>query len=274
MDTNRIIIFGAGGMLGTDLAKTFKYYNVYAFSKIQADITNKKIVFEKINKINPRIVVNSAAYTDVDGCEKNKNQAFNVNGKAVKIIAEACKKNNIPLLHISTDYVFDGKKNGYKENDKTNPVNIYGKSKALGEKHLAETLDKYYLIRTSWLFGKRGKNFVGTILRLAKEKKELKVVNDQFGRPTYAKDLANKIKEIVEAKMPFGTYHITNSGTCTWFQFAKKIIEFRKLNARLKPIMSEELNRPAKRPKCSVLLNTKLLPLRHWHPALKDYLGV
>ena len=274
MKIGKIVIFGANGMLGTALVKIFKYHDVYAFSKAQANITNKRDVFGKIDKIKPFIVINLAAYTNVDGCEKNKRHAFNVNGEAVKVIAEACKKNNATLLHISTDYVFDGKKNGYTENDKTNPINIYGKSKELGEKYLAETLDRYYLIRTSWLFGKYGKNFVNTILRLAKDKKELRIVNDQFGRPTYTKDLSKKIKEIVEAKKPFGIYHITNSGTCTWFQFAEKVIKFAELNSEVKPITSEELNRAAKRPKYSVLLNTKLLPLRHWHSALKECIRV
>lgn len=274
MGKDKVVIFGANGMLGTDLVKTFKYHDVYAFSKVQADITNEKAVFDEINKINPSIVINSAAYTDVDGCEKSKRHAFNVNGKGVKIIAEVCKRSNTPLLHISTDYVFDGKKKSYKENDKANPINIYGKSKALGEEYLTETLERYYLIRTSWLFGRHGKNFVDTILRIANEKKELEVVNDQFGRPTYTKDLAKKIKEIVEAKKPFGIYHITNSGTCTWFQFAKKIIKFAKLDNKVKPITSKDLQKPAKRPKYSVLLNTKLPPLRHWHSALKDYMSV
>ena len=272
MKIGKVMILGAGGMLGNALVKTFKYHDFYAFSKAQIDITNKKVVFNKINKIKPNIVINSAAYTDVDGCEKNRKHAFNVNGKAVKIIADACKKNNISLLHISTDYVFDGKKKGYKEDDKTSSINVYGKSKLLGEKYLMETLDNYYLIRASWLFGKRGKNFVDTILRLAKEKKELKVVNDQYGRPTYTNDLADKIKEIVETKKSFGIYHITNSGTCTWFEFAKKIIEFTKLNVKINSITSKQLNRAAKRPRYSVLLNTKLSPLRHWHLALKDYI--
>ncbi len=274
MEKFKIVIFGANGMLGTSLVKTFKYHNVYAFSKGQADITNKNAVFGRIGKINPDIVINSAAYTDVDSCEKNKKHAFNVNGKAVKIIAQACKKNNASLLNISTDYVFDGKKKNYKENDKTNPINVYGKSKELGEKYLMQTLDKFYLIRSSWLFGFNGENFVDTILRLAKEKKELKVVNDQFGRPTYTEDLTKKIKEVIEKQKPFGIYHITNSGTCTWFQFAKKIVEFAKSESKVKPITSKQLDRAAKRPKYSVLINTKLSPLRHWHYALKDYMGV
>ena len=274
MEIGKIVIFGADGMLGTALLKTFKYHNVYAFNKKQIDITKKNAVFKKINKIKPNIVINAAAYTDVDGCEKNKKLAFDVNGKAVKTIAEACKKNNALLIHISTDYVFDGKQKSYKENDKTNPINVYGKSKKLGEKYLMQTLDSYYLIRTSWLFGFNGKNFVDTILRLSKEEKELKVVNDQFGRPTYTEDLAKKIREVIERQKPFGIYHITNSGTCTWFQFAKKIIKLKKVSVKVTPIKSTQLNRTAIRPKYSVLLSTKLSPLRHWHYALKDYMSV
>ena len=272
METNKIILFGAHGMLGTELTKAFKYHNIYPYSKRQADITKKKRIANLISKIKPDIVINSAAYTEVDLCEKNKRHAFNVNAKAVKTMAEVCKKNNAALLHISTDYVFDGNKKNFKENDKTNPINVYGKSKALGEKYLIETLENFYLIRTSWLFGKNGKNFVDSILNLAKKQKELRVVNDQFGRPTYTEDLAKKIREVIETKKPFGIYHITNSGTCTWFEFAKKIIEFAKLNVEAKPITSKQLNSLAKRPRYSVLLNTKLHPLRHWHSALKYYM--
>ena len=272
MKTDRIIILGANGMLGTALVKAFKYHNVYALTKQQLDITDKKNVFYQIGKIKPDIVINSAAYTDVDGCEKNRRHAFNVNAKAVRSIAEACKKNSASLVHISTDYVFDGRKKSYRENDMTNPINVYGKSKAFGEKYLMETFGNYYLVRTSWMFGRNGKNFVEAILKLAKEKKELKIVDDQFGRPTFTEDLAEKIREIVEMKKPFGIYHITNSGTCTWFQFAKKIIELAKMSIKVKPITSKELDRPAKRPRYSVLSSARLSPLRHWHSALKDYM--
>ena len=274
METSKILIFGASGMLGTELTKAFKYHHVYSYSRKEADITKKQIIFDIINNLRPDTVINSAAYTYVDGCEINKKLAFNVNGHAVKIIAEACKKNNASMIHISTDYVFDGKKKSYKESDKTNPINIYGKSKELGERNLFDTFKDYYLIRTSWLFGKGGKNFVDTILRLSKEQKEINIVNDQFGRPTYTVDLANKIKEIFETKKPFGIYHITNSGTCSWFHFAKAIVKLVNLNTKINPIKSEQLNRRAKRPKYSVLLNTKLSPLRHWRLALKDFLSV
>lgn len=274
MVNDRIVIFGAGGMLGTALVKIFKNSNVYAFTKAQVDITSKSRVLAKIREIMPGIVINSAAYTDVDGCERNKELAFNVNGRAVKVIAQACRKNNAIMVHMSTDYIFDGRKKYYKENDKANPISIYGKSKMLGEKSLMETLDNYYLIRASWLFGPNSKNFVDTILRIAKEKKEIKVVNDQFGKPTYAIDLAKKIREVIYGRKAFGIYHITNEGVCNWFEFARKIVQFAKLKTKVLPIKSAQLGRPAKRPEYSALLNTKLQPLRHWSLALREYIGV
>lgn len=274
MENHKIVIFGADGMLGTALVKAFENYKVYALSKSKVDITNKDYVFDWINKLKPGVVINSAAYTDVDGCEKNKKHAFNVNGRAVKAIACACKKNRSLLIHISTDYVFDGRKKFYKENDKVNPINTYGKSKALGEKNLMENSDDYYLIRTSWLFGPNGENFVDTILSLAKEKRELKVVNDQFGKPTYTIDIAKQIKEMVDVRKASGIYHVTNEGICNWFQFAKKIIKLAKFGVKIIPISSNKINMPARRPKYSVLLNTKLRPLRHWQLAIKEYMDV
>lgn len=272
MTEDKIVIFGAGGMLGTSLRKILKHPGIHAFNKSQADITDKKYVFEIIREIKPAIVVNLAAYTDVDGCESRQKLAFDVNGEGVKNVAEACKRNNASMLHISTDYVFDGKKESYNEDDKTNPVNVYGKSKEIGEKYLIGALNNYYLIRTSWMFGENGKNFVDTIVQLAKEKKELRVVNDQHGRPTYTEDLSREIKNIIETRKPFGIYHITNSSTCTWFEFAAKIVEIAGVNCIVKPMTSDELDRPAKRPKYSVLANNKLPPLRGWQPALKEYM--
>lgn len=270
----KILILGAKGMLGHDLVEEFSRKNqVYAFGREDLDLTNKKIVQEKILELKPDIVINSAAYTDVDGCEKNKALCFKVNGYAVGYLASICKKCNALLVHFSTDYVFDGKKKeGYKEEDKPNPINVYGQSKTLGEKELAKFTDKYYLIRSSWLFGKHGKNFVETMLNLAKDRDIIEVVNDQFGKPTYTKDLANRTKEIVEKKKEFGIYHVTNEGTTSWYGFAKKIFELAGIDIEVKPVSTEQFPRPARRPRYSALINTKLPKMRNWDEALKEYL--
>jgi len=269
----KIVVLGAKGMLGHDLVNTFKNDELYPFDVEEIDITDKNIVNKRIKSINPQFVVNAAAYTDVDGCESNLDLAYSVNADGVRNIAESCKKNNCILVHISTDYVFDGNKNGYREDDNPNPINSYGKSKYLGEKYLQQTTKRYYLIRTSWLYGKNGKNFVNTILNLAKNKKEIEVVNDQKGNPTYSKDLSESIKNIINKKPALGIYHVTNSGVCTWFDFAKKIVEIKDLKVDIMPISSDKLKRDAKRPNFSVLINTKLPNSRSWELALKDFLN-
>lgn len=268
----KVIILGANGMLGADLARAFKDHEVHAFSKEEIDITDKNLLSGKISKIKPEFVVNSAAYTRVDKAESYKDSAFAVNAKGVKNIAESCKKNNSILIHFSTDYVFDGNKNGYIEDDEPNPINLYGQSKYAGEKYLKRVNPKHYLIRTSWLYGLKGRNFVYAILEQAKRQKEIEVVNDQRGSPTYTKDLAEAVINVAEKKPVFGTYHLTNDGVCTWFDIAKKIIELKNLKAKIKPITSDQLNRIAKRPKCSILINTKLPKLRQWEEALKEFL--
>lgn len=275
----KILILGAKGMLGTDLAEVFKHYKPYLWDSNKLNITNKKQVYKKISQIKPNIVINAAAYTNVDGCETDKNNCIKVNSKAPGYIAKACKACSSVLIHYSTDYIFSGrKKEGYKEKDKINPINIYGKSKAEGEKEIQKYTDKYYIIRTSWLFGPsktnpRAKNFVKTMLQLSKNNDKLTVVNDQFGRPTYTKDLAQKTKEIIESKKPFGIYHITNQGTTTWYKFAKKIFELAKIKIKIEPTTSKKFIRPAKRPKYSVLINTKLTKTRNWQIALKEYIN-
>ncbi len=273
MERYKIIIFGANGMLGNAVRKILKKHLLYLFRKSDADITDQNSVSKKISDIQPDFVINCAGFTDVDGSESKKEPAFKVNGKAVGIMAKSCRKNHAVMIHISTDYVFDGKKRAYKEDDKTNPINEYGKSKEAGEKFLIRNVNDYYLIRTSWLFGEKGKNFVSTILKLARSNSKLKVVNDQHGCPTYTKDLAISIKLLIEGKKPYGIYHLTNKGYCTWYQFAKKIVKMAGLKNKVMPIKSEELGRPAKRPKYSVLINTKMPQLRNWQIALKEYMG-
>lgn len=192
----KTLILGANGMLGFDLCKAFP--DAIKLTHRELDITNRDQVLESILRINPKLVINAAAYTDVEGCEDQQELAFQVNGYGPGYIAEACNKIGAILVHFSTDYVFDGSKKEYVESDAPNPINIYGHSKLLGEKKIIESMDDYRIIRISWLFGTHGRNFVETMLKLSGEIAEVKVVNDQFGKPTYTVDLAHKISELVE----------------------------------------------------------------------------
>ena len=294
----RILITGACGMLGRDLVEVLaegqelylldvqKFPSSLSsqFSTLTLDITDSAKTYREITRINPDIVIHSAAYTDVDGAETNMDLAFRINALGTRNIALACQRFDTELLYISTDFVFDGEKGEpYLEFDRPNPQSIYGKSKYWGELYIDSLLNRFYIVRSSWLFGKNGKNFVSTILNLAKQKKEIEVVNDQIGSPTYTKDLAQAIAQLIgrEGKDSitraslYGICHITNSGQCSWYEFAGEILQ--DSDVLLKPITSEELNRPAKRPKFSVLENSvrKLQgwkSLRHWKEALKDYL--
>ena len=294
----RILITGACGMLGRDLVEvlsgdqelylldvqTFSPSLSSRFSTLTLDITDSAKTYREITRINPDIVIHAAAYTDVDECETNRDLAFRVNALGTRNIALACQRFDTELLYISTDFVFDGEKGEpYLEFDRPNPQSIYGKSKYWGELYIESLLSRFYIVRSSWLFGKNGKNFVSTILNLAKQKKEIEVVNDQIGSPTYTKDLAQAIAQLIvrEGKDSitraslYGIWHITNSGQCSWYEFAREILQ--DSDVLVKPITSEELNRPAKRPKFSVLENgvRKLQgwkSLRHWKEALKDYL--
>jgi dTDP-4-dehydrorhamnose reductase len=259
----KTLILGAGGMLGTDLRKAFP--DAMALTHRDVDITDREQVLRVIKERMPEAVINAAAYTNVDGCEDEQELAYSVNGKAPGYIAEACAATGAKLVHYSTDYVFDGTKNEYLESDAANPVNVYGKSKLMGEQHIARATGDYRIIRTSWLFGRHGKNFVDTMLTLSKQLDKVKVVNDQVGKPTYTVDLAKKTGEVLG--MPQGIYHITNDGVCSWYEFASAIIP------NTVPCTSEEFPRKAKRPKFSVLVNTKTAPMRHWREALADYLS-
>ncbi|MFH0818688.1 MAG: dTDP-4-dehydrorhamnose reductase [Patescibacteria group bacterium] len=275
MDKTKIIITGANGMLGHDLQEKFKDFNLLCFDKDNLDITNYKQVSEIISREKPQVVINAAAYTDVDGCETNKDLCMQINGYGVGNLAQACKENDVILVHYSTDYIFNGQnKDGYSEDyNEIDPISVYGQSKALGEKLIKENCDKYYILRTAWLYGKNGKNFVDTMIKLGQEKDELKVVDDQHGSPTFSKDLAQETKKIIANLKPdFGVFHVTNSGNCTWFEFAKGIFNIKNIKIKLEPCTSNEFPRPARRPKYSILLNTKLSELRTWQEALKDYL--
>ena len=263
------------------------YVNKKAQKYIKCDITDKKSISKAILEIKPDIVIHSAAYTDVDGCELNKARAYKVNSEATQNVASACKESGLALIYISTDFVFDGKKRSpYTEEDKTGPLSIYGDSKLKGEAAVSQALEKYFILRTSWLYGRYGKNFVDTILAKAKTEKVLKVVDDQAGSPTYTKDLAIAIHKLLnifftqyaQHNTQYGTYHVSNSGSVSWYEYAKEIVKLAGLKAGVVPISSEELARPARRPAMSILDNSKFIRLtgyemRGWESALKDYLS-
>lgn len=274
-----ILVIGSNGMLGHTLKVILsKQHTLTAFDLPDLDITKLFAVKSVIYSHQPDLIINAAAYTDVDSCETNIDHAYAVNALGPRNLAIVCNKLNIPLVHISTDYIFDGTSNtSYKEWDIPNPQSIYGKSKLLGEQYVRELTNKHYIIRTSWLYGENGKNFVTTMMRLAGEWNEINVVYDQVGSPTYTGDLAKAVSEIIR-EPSYGTYHITNSGTCSWYEFTLEI--FRQVGIKginVNPITTDELNRSAPRPKNSVLNNyiwrlQGKKPLRHYREALGDYL--
>lgn len=258
---NRILILGAYGMLGNALQNIFPEAILKGHD---LDITDETVINRFIEDLNPSNVINAAGYTNVDGCEENQELAFAANGESLQYISFACNEVKANLIHYSTDYIFDGTKKEYVETDIPNPINVYGKSKLLGEKNIIKNMENYRIIRTSGLFGEHGKNFVDTILTLSAQLPEVKVVNDQTTKQTYTIDLAEKTLEIISLNP--GVYHCTNDGSCTWYEFACDCIS----NAA--PCTTAEFPRKAKRPQYSVLTNTKTTQLRHWKLALNEYL--
>lgn len=276
----KILITGSNGMLGYDLIKILDKDNILINTTSKTlDITNKEDVMNFIKKEAPDVVMNSAAYTDVDGCEENQELAFAVNSNGVKNLALACKETDSVLVHISTDYVFKGDENSPRcENDELGPMSVYGKSKLKGEEAILNILDKYFIIRTAWLYGVNGGNFPKTMLELSKDHDKLTVVYDEVGSPTFTLDLANAISSLIKTDK-YGIYHITNSDSCSWFEFAKLIFEIAGIDVEVTPVTAKEFARKAKRPSYSVLDNNKWIengfsPLRSYKEAIKDYIKV
>ncbi len=255
------MIFGANGMLGHALRDVFP--GAMFLGHKDVEMTDEASVKKIIHQEKPFAVINAAAYTDVDGCEDNEEYADAINGRAPGYLAAACYKTGAILVHYSTDYIFDGSRMDYREDDAPNPLSAYGRSKLLGEQSIQKNMKNFRIIRTSWLFGGHGKNFVDTILALSRQIPQVKVVNDQIGKPTYTMDLARKTPEIISREP--GIYHITNDGICSWLEFASAFIP----NAV--PCSTAEFPRKAKRPAFSVLVNSKTTPLRHWSEAVKEY---
>jgi len=283
----KILILGAKGNLGAQLVKVFvKGNEVLGWDKSEIDITDRELILKKIGEIRPELVINAAAYNAVDKCEDSDEEyeaAKKINIDGPKFLAEVCLKIGATLVHYSTNYVFDGKKkSGYNETDQPRPLNRYGKTKFHGEKRILELSGqglKWYLIRTSKLFGPGGTsamakpNFFDIILEQAKNKSELEVIDDEISCFTYSPDLAKATKELVQADKGYGIYHLMNSGAGTWYEAAGELFRIAGLKIKVLPISRDKLLKPAKRPKYSVLLNTKLPPLRDYKEALREYLG-
>ena len=252
----KILITGSGSMLAQDLKSVLGENNeIIPLSRQKMDITQKDAVIKNTKSNAPDIVINCAAYTKVDTAEEEREKAFHVNGIGVQNLAVACAEMQIPLCHISTDYVFDGRKNKpYTPFDAANPLNIYGESKLAGEKYIQWILNKFYIVRTSGLYGRGDNNFVMTILKLAKERRTVKVVTDQICSPTSTLNLSAGIKKLIESGS-FGIYHITDdSGDgISWFDYAREIVSTAGISTEIIPVTSEEFPRPAKRPAYSVL---------------------
>lgn len=278
----KITVIGSTGQVGSYLTKILSAkHDVIGLSHEELDITDFQKTRDTLFKLKPDLVINTAAYHKTDECEENPEKSFSVNSIAVRNLALTCKDLSAVLLHLSTDYVFDGRKNEpYTEDDVPNPLNVYGVSKLAGEIFVKNTLEKHFIVRPSGIFGRAKKvgkaNFIDRMIQLAKERKKLKIVDDQIFSPTYAKDLAEKISELIKTEK-YGTYHITNSGYCSWYELAKTAFELVNIQTDLKPIKSKEFPAKAKRPKFSVLENKRLKmiglkEMRHWESALKDYL--
>ena len=279
----KVLLIGADGMLGGELRERLeKIYDVTGTTIQTLDICDKAAVEAKVNEVNPYFIINCAAYTNVDGCETNEDLAKAVNGTAVGNIAEAAKNVGATFIHISTDYVFDGKlpvEESYSESMVTNPVSAYGRTKLLGEQNAAKA-EKYYILRTAWLYGLRGKNFVKTMLKLSKDRDELTVVDDQHGSPTSTTTLCKIIEGIMEKEPEYGVYHSTNEGFTTWCDFTKKIFEYANISTPVRGITSQEYKEmfpmSSDRPTNSQLSKEKLHSINinpeRWEDALAKYL--
>jgi dTDP-4-dehydrorhamnose reductase len=276
----KLLIFGPHGQLGSDLCLLLKNsYELLPIGHEMADVTKAEKIEDIIGKESPDIIINASAYNKVDQSDKDIAEAFALNAFAPYYMAGAAKKVSAVFINVSTDYVFDGSKKAFTEDDETHPLNVYGLSKLAGEQLVKNAGLNFYIIRTSGLFGQKQSsqklNFVDRMVDLAKKGEELKVVDDLVSSPTYSADLAEKIKQLIELPAPFGVYHITNAGSCSWYELAKKTLELTNLKANLQAqkYTSEKINRP----KFSVLENRALTrvgiePMPSWEDALGRYL--
>ncbi|WP_368658029.1 dTDP-4-dehydrorhamnose reductase [Metabacillus halosaccharovorans] len=276
----KVLVTGANGQLGQEVVKLLQKNNIQCLpcSKEDMDITSKQSVQDKVITFQPNVIIHTAAYTHVDLAETNKDKAFSVNGLGTRNVAEVAEEIGAVVCYISTDYVFDGQSRvPYSEDSQPNPMTIYGKAKYEGEQYVRSICSHYFILRTSWVFGSNGQNFVKTILKLSKEKSSIQVVSDQFGSPTYTVDLAAFIYNLIQTNL-YGVYHVTNSGDCSWYDFAKSIVRISGRDVTIEPVDTQSFPRPAPRPKYSVLKHANIqannLPdLQHWQEALHAFLN-
>ncbi len=284
-DKMKVLVIGADGQLGTDLCRVFKGQDLISLTQREIEITDMASVEKAFVKYQPEVVINTAAFIRVDDCETEQDTAFAVNALGARNVAVQSQKVGAKLVHISTDYIFGGEQNktqdGYTEFDNPVPLNIYGKSKLAGEELVRNLCHKHMIVRSSGLFGAagalgKGGNFIETMIRLAKEKPELRVVSDQVFSPTYSLDLAGKISELIDTEY-YGIFHITNSRTCSWYDLARETLDAIRIKTPLIPITSDQYPQKAKRPNNAVLKNYQLQLLgmkqmRSWQEALRAYL--
>jgi dTDP-4-dehydrorhamnose reductase len=274
----KVLILGAKGMLGGELLRVFGSEAI-GLDRNDIDATDFLKLKEKIQSLKPEIVINCIAYNDVDGAEENFEVAFKLNSELPKNLAEICSQENIILVHFSTNYVFDGKKGEYLETDTPKPLSKYGESKYLGEQNILNNWQKFYIVRTSVLFGKKGeselskKSFVELMLGLSEKQETIKVVSDEINSLTYVTDLAHSVKNLLFQMPEFGIYHLVNSREASWYDFAKEIFQIKNKHINLEAVSRADFPRKAKTPSKAVLINTKLPALRPWQESLKEFLS-
>ncbi len=273
-----VLITGSKGQLGSELVRLLSQSRrVVPMGRGEADITELESTRRFIKRHEPGCVIHAAAFTNVDDCESMQEEAFRVNALGTRNVAIAAREVEAKLFYISTDYVFDGKKETpYREYDNTNPINVYGASKLLGEKFITEQMHRFFIIRIAWLYGHEGKNFIKTVLRLAKEKEALQVVDDQRGSPTFTLDVARQIERLLPTDL-YGIYHCTSQGECTWYDFASEIVGLAGLKMKVERTTSEKFPLPARRPRNSVLENYMLKLqgldiMPSWKESLREFM--
>lgn len=276
----KVLVTGAGGMLARDIIPCLSEqgYEILAVPHSELDIADFGAIEATTGSFEPELIINCAAYTKVDEAEKAEHWALLVNGIGVQNLCIACQESDIALVHFSTDYVFDGSKESpYTIYDNTSPINAYGRSKLLGEKYILWLLGKFYIVRSSWLFGLHGRNFVETMLEIGQREQQVSVVNDQRGCPTWTYHLAKAVVDLIDTGR-YGVYHVTNSDSATWFDFSKEVFRLSGMDIEVLPIISEQFPRPAKRPRNSVLDPFPLpqifgCEMPSWREALGEYLS-